>query len=115
MHWGTIAMRGLWPAAFLMTGATTLALLARTLDDVGGSGTFKTVADWIFLAGWTVAAGWSVLFVLRLKRWEAGKGPYCRSCAGPTGFMRRGQVVFGRQLADYRRCYNCGKHTPELT
>ena len=29
MHWGTIAIRGLWPAAFLMTGATTLALLAR--------------------------------------------------------------------------------------
>lgn len=114
MHWGTIAIRGLWPAAFLMTGATTLALLARTLDDAGSGGAFRTMADWIFIAGWIAAAAWSVLFVLRLRRWEAGKGPFCRSCAGPTGFVQQGRVVFGQRLADYRRCYNCGRTTPEL-
>jgi len=114
MHWGTIAIRGLWPAAGLMTATTALALLVQHLGSAWPSWPFDGTADWIFSAGWLAAAGWSAVFVLRLKRWEAGKGPCCGFCGGPTGRVRPGPVAFGRRLADYRRCYNCGRATPEV-
>lgn len=115
MNWGMIIIRGLWPAALLMAVTTTVALLTNRVASGLGADRLSQVADWIFALGWVGAVVWTGVFVYRLKRWEAGHGPFCRSCSGPTGFVQPGRVVFGKQLADYRSCFNCGKHTPELT
>src|SRR5690606_18372441 len=48
MHWGTIAIRGLWPAAGLMTATTALALLVQHLGSSWPSWPFDGTADWIF-------------------------------------------------------------------
>lgn len=114
MRWGWITIRGLWPALLLAVSGTTFAILVGRMGALGGAETFGQAADWIFTAAWGAAAAWLGLFIYRLKRWEAGDGPFCRTCSGPTGFVQSGRVYFGRQLSDFRRCYNCGKATPEI-
>ena len=114
MRWGWITIRGLWPALLLIVGGTILAILVGRMGALGGAETFDQVAGWVFTGSWLAAVAWIGLFGIRLKRWEAGDGPSCRICSGPTGFIQSGRVYFGRQLGDFRRCYNCGKATPEV-
>lgn len=114
MRWGWIIVRGLWPSLVLMVGGATVSILLGRLGALDASSTLERVGDWVFAAAWLAAIFWMALFWLRLKRWEAGDGPFCRTCSGPTGLVKPGRVYFGRQLSDFRRCYNCGRPTPEL-
>jgi len=114
MRWGWITLRGLWPALLLMVFGTALAVLMGRAGSLGGVQAIGRASDWVFAGSWLAAAVWIVQFALRLKRWEAGDGPFCRTCAGPTGFVKPGRVHYGKQLSDFRRCYNCGNPTPEL-
>ena len=49
------------------------------------------------------AMAWLIL-TYRLRRWEMGHGPDCRTCGGLLGIAREGR--FG----PYRKCLMCGKN-----
>ena len=113
MRWGWITIRGLWPAALLMAGGTIFAILIGGMEVLGVPVARGQAADWVFTGAMGAAIAWALVFIYRLRRWEAGDGPFCQTCSGPTGFVHDGKVIYGRQLPDYRRCYNCGRPTPE--
>ena len=113
MNWGWITIRGLWPAGMLMVGGTIFANLVARIEALGALGARDQAADWVFAGAMSAAIAWALVFTYRLRLWEAGDGPFCRTCSGPTGFVQEGKVIYGRQLPDYRRCYNCGRPTQE--
>ena len=80
--------------------ALPLTQLARAGDIVGLIGVAAAAMAW----------SW---FLYRLKRWEKGAAEPCGTCGGPLGRLREGKMYFGRQLRDFRRCYNCGKPNSE--
>lgn len=113
MNWNMVLLRGLWrPVGVLLASFAISSLLART----GNSPLTESFAQFgtrIFQAGSLVALIWAAYFVWRLMRWEKGSVQPCRFCGGPLGGPRLGRTMYGRQLSDFRRCYNCGKATPE--
>lgn len=54
------------------------------------------------------------LFYRRLFRWESGAAQPCERCGGPLGALLMGKRYYGRQLSDYRRCYNCGNANADI-
>lgn len=113
MNWNMVLLRGLWrPAVILLTCVAISLLLARA----GGSPLTEGIAVFgvrIFQAGALIALVWTTYFGWRLRQWEQGGGHPCKYCEGPLGGSRMGRVMYGRQLSDFRRCYNCGRATPE--
>ncbi len=115
MRWWSIFARGLaWPLLALADGI----LLSSAVSRIAGSSPYfeqlNTPAQWITLAGFGATATLLAVFGWRLYRWDSGHGPDCRYCSGPLGGVRMGKVYYGKQLSNFRRCYNCGRATPEL-
>ena len=109
MRWGWILLRG----AALPCLALAMGLVGfKYLDAIGPLfGRSAPVAQhW---ASWALNLGFAAflvlwgIFFLRLKAWERGSGPACLKCDGPLGWLRPGKRFFGRQLPNFRRCYNC--------
>lgn len=114
MRWGLILFKGAIVPVLVLAGGMLashyLGTLAR-LDTVG----ITDLALWSRRAGQAGVAGFLLLygvFAWRLWRWSEGAGPSCDRCMGPLGRVRDGKVYYGRQLSDFRRCYNCGKPNP---
>lgn len=111
MRWGLIALKGAaGPVAALAAGL----LASRYIGSLAALGPVGA-ADLAQWSQWTGLAGLGAflllygLFAWRVWRWSEGAGPSCQWCMGPLGGVRDGKVYYGRQLSDYRRCYNCGK------
>ena len=69
---------------------------------------------WGSLAVLTLATLAYCHFIYRVIRWERTQGDQdCARCGGPKGFLQTGRVIRGDQLSDFRRCYTCGKASPE--
>ena len=105
MQWWLIFARGLALPLLVLVGGILLSSYLGQLE---------TTARWVANAGFGGAAVLLAAFGWRLHQWERGDGPDCQCCGGPLGRLREGKVYFGKQLSDYRRCYNCGRATPEL-
>ncbi|GAB2493105.1 hypothetical protein GCM10027084_02200 [Pseudoxanthomonas sangjuensis] len=115
MRWWSIFARGLaWPLLALMGGVLLSSAVSHLANSSPYFGQLGTPARGIALAGAVASAGFLAVFGWRLYRWEGGHGPDCRYCGGPLGGVRPGKVYYGKQLPDFRRCYNCGRDTPEL-
>ena len=106
MNWTLIFIRAaLLPIGAFAGGLFLASILHRTQSSDWGSWVaFSTLLVTLVLL-WARWRG--------LQQWEDGiRG--CQYCGGPVGFQRPGKVYFGRQLSDYRTCFNCGRHTPEV-
>lgn len=105
MNWTLIMIRGWIPAVkVLVVGAAVayaVALLRRAIP--------MPLESWhvVLLSGATSACVLG-LFYRRLFRWESGAAQPCERCGGPLGALLMGKRYYGRQLSDYRYCYNCG-------
>jgi hypothetical protein len=110
MNWTMVSLRGLIlpltlaGCGFLVAFVIRLAALNPLL------GKYIELAIWV--GPLLAAMAWGV-FALRLWRWEYGKWHECQYCSGPLGWLRMGRIYYGKQLADFRRCYNCGRATRE--
>jgi hypothetical protein len=71
------------------------------------------LGDFVSIAGVIALVVGFVYFGYRLWAWEKGRADPCVRCDGPLGRVRSGKVYFGRQLSEYRECYNCGKPNSE--
>ncbi len=104
MRWNMVLFRVLArPALVLVVGMTVATLFGR-LD--------STLASRIALVAAAVAAAFIATAWYQLWSWTRGRAPGCRYCDGPLGLERPGKVYYGKQLADYRSCYSCGRNTP---
>lgn len=110
MRWGLIVLKGTAvPAVALGTGLLVSNYLEKlAVLDTAGVTDLARWSQWAGLVGLAAALMFYGIFVWRLWRWSEGKGPMCERCSGPLGRVRNGKVYYGRQLSDYRRCYNCG-------
>lgn len=115
MRWGVIIWSSLWPAGALLALGILVNSSFNRLVSAIPSGADLVAQPTMLPAtvGIVLALVWIGIIWFRLKRWEAGAGPSCASCQGPLGFPRPGKVYYGKQLADYRRCYNCGRANAE--
>ena len=111
MRWGLIVLKGAAGPVAALAAGLLVSQYFGTLAALGSAGT-ADLAQW---SQWTGLAGLAASlllyggFVWRLWRWSEGRGPACERCSGPLGRLRDGKVYYGRQLSEYRRCYNCGK------
>ncbi len=110
MHWTLIMLRGaVAPVLTLLLGFAVSRFL-WALSAIGPQGPSE-LGVWAVRsadAAFAVALGMLGLFFWRLYAWERGTAPACMVCGGPLGRLRDGKVYYGKQLADYRKCYNCG-------
>ena len=109
MRWGLIMLRGLTPA-MLVVGASLLALfLLHTFAGAFGAQTLGRFPDyllWVVTASLAATIGW---FYWRLLGWQRGNHESCHFCEGPLGWLRPGKFWYGKQLSDFRRCWNCNR------
>lgn len=111
MKWGLIVFKGALGPALVLAGGVLASFYLGTLAQLDTGGV-TDLALWSHRAGQAGAAGFFLfygVFVWRLWRWSEGSGPSCQWCMGPLGRVRDGKVYYGKQLSNYRRCYNCGK------
>ena len=114
MHWWLICARGLWAPAMVATSGVILSsAISRLASTFPAHSGLRTAALLLSLGTVLATTVMVAVFVLRLRAWEIGRGPDCRACSGPLGRLRDGRVMYGKQLPDFRRCYNCGSRTPE--
>lgn len=71
-------------------------------------GAFDAVR-YVILGGSAVSIALLLAVTRRLWRHETGRDDGCRRCGGPLGFYTFGKHMYGKQLSDYRRCWQCGK------
>jgi len=115
MSWWLISLRAsAWPLLAIAAGV----FLSGLLDQLAGSSPyfvqFASASRWVFLASITAAVMLWLLSWRSLHAWEHGKR-CCDRCNGPLSWLvHSGRAYYGKQLPDFRRCYNCGKPTPEL-
>jgi hypothetical protein len=113
MQWWLIFTRGLVLPLLALSGGILLSFLVlHVANSSPYFGQLDTPARWIAHAGFGGTAVLLAVFGWRLYQWESGHGPGCQYCGGPLGRLREGKVYFGKQLSDYRRCYNCDRATP---
>lgn len=111
MRWGLIVFKGAAGPALILVAGVLASYYLGTLAQLDSAGV-TDLALWsrgaaeVGLAGFLLLYG---VFLWRIWRWSAGAGPSCQWCMGPLGRVRDGKVYYGKQLSDYRLCYNCGK------
>lgn len=114
MNWWLILARGAAaPVAVAVAGILLSAPLRRAAESLAPGSDLQGAAQMIPWVGFAGSLALLALFYWRLWAWESGQAPSCRFCDGPVGRLRDGVVMCGKQLPDYRRCYNCGRDTPE--
>lgn len=64
---------------------------------------------YVILGGGAVSIALLLAVTWRLWRHESGRDDGCRRCGGPLGFYTFGKRMYGKQLRDHRRCWQCGK------
>lgn len=109
MNWTVISLRALLAPASVVALGCLGAFVVATFGRVA-PGFPVGPGDVLLVSG--VAASLIGLLVWRnLRVWESGARA-CKRCGGPLGFLKLGRTYRGRQLGDYRRCYNCAGCTP---
>ena len=115
MQWWLIFARGFVLPLLALAGSILLSsLMSNAVNSSPYLAQLATPARWIALAGFGGTAVLLAVFSWQLYQWENGHNPDCQYCGGPLGRLREGKVYFGKQLSDYRRCYNCDRATPEI-
>lgn len=111
MNWTMITLRAsALPVLLALAGFALAWILSKLSISVPGADRYGSLAIGVSLL---LAAAIYGVFIYRLFRWERGAWRECRTCGGPLGWWQPGKRYFGKQLDDYRRCYNCGKATSE--
>jgi hypothetical protein len=114
MQWWLICARGLvWPALVAVAGVLLSVPVSKLASLGGGHESLRMAAELLPLGGFAIAALLVAAFAWRLRAWETGGGHDCQYCGGPCGRRRDGVVMYGKQLPDFRRCYNCDRNTPD--
>lgn len=109
MRWGRIVLVGSkLPLVIVVFSAVVAAAIWR-FSMALGSPQLDKAGSMILLAGFCSALVLWLWFFYRLRAWETGTADPCAACEGPLGGLHEGKVYYGRQLGDFRRCYNCGK------
>lgn len=112
MRWWLITFRASLLSLLALGGGLLLSVVIGRFSDLTPQA--GSLALWAAIAG-TVAS--LLLWLpswLSLRAWERGER-CCDRCGGPLGWwVHEGRVYYGKQLSDFRRCYNCGKAVPEL-
>lgn len=109
MNWNMVLLRGLWRPFGVLLASFAAGLLMLRAGASPLTESFAHLGTRIFQAGSLIALAWTGYFCWRLVQWEKGSVQPCRFCGGPLGGQRIGRRMYGRQLSDFRRCYNCGK------
>lgn len=111
MNWNGVMWRGAkLPLACLTLGMIAYLLTSRIAQLSTG---LERIPDLAVGVGLMAAVVTWIIFCARLLLWERGRWRECRFCSGPLGWQQDGRVYFGQQLSDFRRCYNCGRPTPD--
>lgn len=117
MRWGWIAFRGLKPACLALFFSLVAALFLQGFNAAfaaaGSPGQLESAWRywfWLSSAALLVAVGG---FYGRLFGWDKEWHGPCQHCGGPLGWLRIGVVMYGNQLPNYRRCWNCTRPNPE--
>ena len=109
MRWGLIAWRGLKPALAVVVASAVSGLILYQLSSALGAERFGRLWDvwfWATEASLVVTGGW---FAWRIYGWQSDRHDGCNTCSGPLGWLSQGRVMYGNQLSDFRRCWNCNK------
>lgn len=115
MRWWLIALRASgWPLLAVVAGLVLSGLIDHLTSSSPYFAQLEGAGRWIAFAGVLVALALWLLAWRSLRLWEQDKRS-CDHCGGPLGWrVHEGRVYYGKQLPDFRRCYNCGKATPDL-
>ena len=109
MRWGLIAWRGLKPMLGVVVASAVSGFFLYRLADALGAQHFGRLWDvwfWATEALLLVTGGW---FTWRILGWQSDRHDGCDACGGPLGWLRPGKVWYGKQLSDFRRCWNCNR------
>lgn len=109
MRWGLIVWRGLMPAILVVAGYMLAMFLLRAFASAFGVQALGRLPDYLFWAAIAFLGGTVGWFYWRLFGWQRGWHEPCHFCEGPLGWLRPGKVWYGKQLSDFRRCWNCDK------
>jgi protein-S-isoprenylcysteine O-methyltransferase Ste14 len=115
MRWARILLVGTFAPVGAFVVLMLVAMVFWKLSAVTSNPipVLAKVGDLVSFAGLVVAAFGMIYFGYRLWAWEKGHADRCATCDGPLGRLRTGKLAFGRQLDEYRSCYNCGKPNTE--
>jgi len=115
MRWWLISLRASgWSLFAIVVGIFLSGLLSRLAGASPYFVQFASAARWVGVAGISAAALLWLLSWRSMRIWERGER-CCDHCDGPLGWwLHSGRIYFGEQLPNFRRCYNCGRATPEL-
>lgn len=114
MNWTMVLLRGSRLAAIGFVVALVIMWAAWNMRGTPLGAAFFEPFRWAGLAAMSFAALSYSYFMYRLIRWQRTEGEQgCDRCGGPTGFLQTGRVIRGKQLSDFRRCYNCGRASPQ--
>lgn len=106
MNWTLILIRGCLPAVQVVLIGTALTVVTNLLRQAMP----VPLESWhVMSVSATISVCALAMLYRRLLRWESGAALPCERCGGPLGGLLMGKQYRGRQLGDYRRCYNCGK------
>lgn len=100
-----VFVRSMWPVLpvlLLTSAASNFFARAGSAD----------MARYALLVGGALAVAWVIAVTVMRWRHDTGRDGGCHRCGGPLGFPRGGKRMYGRQLSDYRRCWQCGKAQP---
>lgn len=114
MRWGWIFMRASIMPLVTLVAAAAVAFSLWKAGAVPLLNAFSRFGDYVWAGGCVAAVGLWAHFGYRLWAWQQAATPACGFCGGPVGHRRDGKVFHGRQLSDFRRCYNCGRANAEL-
>jgi hypothetical protein len=116
MKWGLILFRGSALAVLALIGSSFIATACWRAAATSPQhlASFATYGDYVFYAGGLAALVLYARFAWHLRSWETGAADPCGRCGGPLGRLRPGKKYFGRQLGEYRTCYNCSTHSAAL-
>ncbi|MCD9126689.1 hypothetical protein [Luteimonas fraxinea] len=114
MNWTIVLLRGARLPAMGIAVALVIMWAAWNMRGTPHGAAFFEPFRWASLALLTFALVAYGYFMHRLLRWERTQGDQgCVRCGGPTGVLQTGRLIRGNQLSDFRRCYSCGKTSPD--